>query len=105
MARPQFGKRTLRALSPEQYRKAAGELRRCADRIEADADAQDARSEARRSGAVVGAMHASRALWLADRGRSPAEAEGVTYCERCDANMPTRDDRGDLTCTGCGLLL
>lgn len=69
MIGPQFSKRARTDTQPEHYRKGAAELRRLADRIEADADAQDARAAARRSGAVEGAYRAAEALRNADRGR------------------------------------
>lgn len=97
MSRPQFGKRTLRALRPEQYLKAADEIQRCADRIRADADPKDAQSEARRSGAVQGAFRAAEALFQADRGSE--------YCERCETHVVARVDDGDLLCPHCSLLL
>lgn len=97
MSSPQFGKRTLRALRPEQYLKAADEIQRCADRIRADADPKDPQAEARRSGAVQGAFRAAEALYLSDKA--------TLYCERCEAHVIPRIDDGDLLCPHCSLLL
>lgn len=97
MASPQFGRRSPRAMRPEQYLKAADEIQRCLDRIRADAAPKDSRSKARRSSAVQGAFRASEALFLADRG--------TEYCERCESYVVARHDDGDLLCPACSLLL
>lgn len=79
---PQFPPRKTQPLKPDSYRRLARLVRVYAERIEANADTQDARAKKARTDAVNGLMQVARAHWRRHHGQparpplaAPVDAE------------------------------